>query len=153
MSKSIEFATAKLAKEKGFDVPCRGHIHCSHYHLVKNNIIPRDVPTHDKEMFAPIKDWNNYLKPALDTNTSLPTQEELSIWLREKHRIHVSANPWKDEGGYGITTLPEEGFQVLYEGNVVDVNDDWAITTTSSFCKSHEDCLEAALVEGLKLIE
>ena len=41
----ISFETARLAREKGFNIPCRAKINCSHYHFVENNIIPKNIGT------------------------------------------------------------------------------------------------------------
>jgi len=87
----VSFETAKLAKEKKFNYPCRGKIECSHYHFIKNNIIPSNISTSNKEMFAPIKNWNIDIKTnrgQFDRYTSLPTQSLLQKWLREVHNIH-----------------------------------------------------------------
>jgi hypothetical protein len=80
------FEQSKWLKEKGFDVKTRGRIHVSHWHLVKNNIIPSNVNTFHNDMFAPIDNWNK-------DNThymSLPEQWQVVEWLRINHGIWVS---------------------------------------------------------------
>lgn len=133
----ISFETAVLAREKGFNVPCRGRIHCSHYHFVKNNIIPANVPIADNEMFAPKCDWNNLEE--CDPNrsnstlkglyTSIPTQSLLQKWLREKYKIHIYVQPTLS---FDKWTLNHNFYQTY---------------------NTYEETLEAGLIEALKLIK
>ena len=96
----VDYKTAVLLKEKGFDLPCRGRIHCSHFHLVKNNIIPKNVPTYFNDLFAPIRDWNNtnHADPNDKNGTltglylSLPTIAETIMWIYDKHQIWVEVS-------------------------------------------------------------
>jgi len=138
MGELIKFETAKLAKEKGFDIDVNHFI--SQYGkdggIVFSESVDYDNYNH--------KNWNNDNRVNL---FSAPTQSELQKWLRDKYRIHVSANPWKDEIPNSI-----EGFQVLYEGNIIDVNNDWRTVCDFSYYKSYEECLEELFLEALKLI-
>ena len=73
----ISFETAKLAKEKGFDIPVI---------YVFDDIDGTLTASYVKNVF----DLLNY-------NTSIhkcsrPTQSLLQKWLREKHKIHISIN-------------------------------------------------------------
>lgn len=136
MSKSIEFATAKLAKEKGFDVVTSGGFGFSLYNEAGEKISSCA-----------------YFEKERETCFLRPYQEDLAKWLREKHRIHVSVNPWKDEmNDADAKEIPEEGFQVLYEGNIIDINNNWNSFYNYSYYHFYEECLEALLIEGLKLI-
>lgn len=91
------FEVSKLLKEKGFDVPCRGHIHCSHYHLVKNNVISDRIPTSVNEMFAPVKNWNGLTEPSPNKNgdtltglnTSIPSHALAIKWIRENFKYNI----------------------------------------------------------------
>jgi hypothetical protein len=137
MSKSIEFNTAKLAKEKGFSEIAQSGFGFSLYNQEGQKVSSTCYFSKEKEDF--------FLRP---------TQSELKKWLREEHRIHVSANPWKDEmSDSDSSETPKEGFQILYEGNIVDVNDDWNIFAAYSYHHSYEDCLELQLLTALNLIK
>ena len=134
MGKSIEFTTAKLAKQKGF-------------------ILPLDTNRSYFNNSGSIHPYNWYKSDELYDYTDAPTQDELKTWLREKRRIHVSVNPWKDEmDDADPEEIPEEGFQILYEGNIIDVNDDWRTVYDFSYYNDYYECLENLLVEALKLI-
>ena len=138
----VTFETAKLAKEKGFNWKCRGKVHCSHYHLIKNNIIPSNIPTSHDDMFAPLKDWNNHLKPKLDTETSLPTQSLLQKWLREVHNIYISIFVSKYTG-----KVVKEYSILIRNFNINDgeksLHEQFLI---------HDEALEYGLQQALKLI-
>jgi len=135
MGKLVEFNTAKLAKEKGFDLDVY------------------DAFVDEMPYRCPLTEQFNRIDFPLKA-ISRPTQSELQAWLREKHRVHVSANPWRDDMHDAYKEeIPEEGFQILYEGNVVDVNDDWNTFSDFSYYHSHEECLEDVLIEGLKLLK
>lgn len=140
----ISFKTAKLAKEKGFDWKCRGRIHCSHYHLVKDNIIPINVGTNNNEIFAPFKNHNKHFENGTQTYTSLPTQSLLQKWLREVHNIHFEIKPIFDVPDnlkpYHISILKNpsgKGFEFKIVGTF----------------DTYEETLEIGLQKALKLIK
>ncbi len=136
----ITFETAKLAKERGFNISCRAKIHCSHYHFIVDNIIPNNLRTDAKEMFAPIKDWNSKqvtTRGNLDLYTSLPTQSLLQKWLRETHKIYVYCTPKP------ITRI--SGKQSIKWANNISIRKNKMSTT-------YETALEIGLQEALKLI-
>lgn len=137
MTQSVEFATAKLAKEKRYDEVTTGRLGFSLYNEEGQKITSCA-----------------YFERERNTCFLRPTQEELQTWLREKHRIHLSVSPWKDEMNDAEPEAnPKESFQVLYEGNVIDVDDDWNTFSDFSYHHSYEECLEALLIEGLNLIK
>jgi hypothetical protein len=135
MERIIEFNTAKLAKEKGFNI--QDELVGSHHYFYKS----------DKSLIS----GDNFAKQLL---YHAPTQSVLQTWLRDNFRIHVSVNPWKDEMSYvNSDEVPNEGFQVLYEGNVINIDDDWNTFSNFSHYTSYEECLENLLIEALKLIQ
>jgi len=85
MNTLVNFELAKLLKEKGFDVKVRGRIHVSHWHLVKDNIIPSNVNIYYTDMFAPLSNWNDGTQHFM----SIPTIAEVVMWLYEKHGIWI----------------------------------------------------------------
>lgn len=74
----ISYITAKLAKEKGFDVPVDTYL------TEKNKDVNRKL-----KMRAPLYNFNQ-----LDNIFSRPTQSLLQRWLREVHNIDVYCIPW-----------------------------------------------------------
>ena len=70
LNKPVDFSTAKLLKEKGFDRPC--------YHYYYNNKL--DSSSKDN--------WNTL------TGYSAPTIAEVVMWLYEKHGIWITSEPF-----------------------------------------------------------
>ena len=89
----ITFETAKLAKEKGFDTPCRNSF------LWDKRSAVWKFPINANEM-----------KLGDESNFNRPTQSLLQRWLREIHSIDVWAFPIKDltfKSGKSYTYLIE----------------------------------------------
>ena len=129
----ISFETAKLAKEKGFNVPVRSMYLDSELFLDKNTKGNYNDPNW-------VSSWRT--SPTHDT-LSAPTQSLLQKWLREVHRIDIYCYPNYDKKG--VT------FQVnLYTDPYVKFKD------TNHFYKggykTYEEALEEGLYEALKLI-
>lgn len=122
----ITFDTAKLAKEKGFNVKCICHL-TGKAHIPIN--ISYDVDNHHT---VKIIDWNNS-----DTNISVPTQSLLQRWLREVHGIVVFIAPM-------IPHCDSFGVTIYYENGHVE--------KSLGFRPTWEEMLEAGLYEALKLI-
>lgn len=79
----INFDTAKLAKEKGFDL------------LVNRTYNKTEKLDPFDEYDASLcnyNEWNNF--------TSAPTQSLLQKWLREKYRKHIDVNPFYYKGDF-----------------------------------------------------
>jgi hypothetical protein len=68
----ISFETAKLAKEKGFNIPV-------HAMYIKKRNNPLNYPEPEESMY----NWNSR------AGYSAPTQSLLQKWLREEHNIHI----------------------------------------------------------------
>ena len=124
----ISFETAKLAKEKGFDIHCRFY--------------------YDEEMLSiyenedfPYNSWNE--------NLFAPTQSLLQKWLRELHGvdIHITRNkPSYREYRVEIYKVDNTPNYIYFQ-----INEE-----NSKFCKwfdDYEEALEASLLEALKLIK
>jgi len=100
MNTPVNFELAKLLKEKGFDVKVRGRIHVSHWHLVKDNIIPSNVNIYYTDMFAPLGNWNDGIQHFM----SIPTIAEVIMWLYEKHELWIIVGFSGDETCYSMVT-------------------------------------------------
>jgi len=125
----IVFETAKLAKEKGFNLKC--------YHRV--SFIWQDKPTH-------------YLGNYLDTNSenvdgmySAPTQSLLQRWLREIHNIDVFINR---DGMF-----KKESYCIFIHDNIKDISRLRPLDNdVFSGYFTYEEALEKGLQEALKLL-
>jgi hypothetical protein len=124
----ISLDTAKLAKEKGFDLPCR-----TFYNEGSGLRLQSDT----------------LLRTGKDVFYEVPTQSLLQKWLRDVHGWHILVIPvvtmgytfkimkvWKKDfdPNVEIETPPYSGV------NAYDYSD-------------YEEALEAGLIEGLKLLE
>ena len=121
----VSFETAKLAKEKGFNEPCR------HYYLngakeVNNETImiydlPYPYNSTDKNYFA------------------APTQSLLARWLREKHKLFIE--------------VTIDSIRLIREGDSKIVNLKNAdYTNNKEEFRSYEEAMEAGLQDALKLL-
>jgi hypothetical protein len=124
----INFETAKLAKEKGYNEVCRSHFEedGAAYDSYGNPFKPNDEQPHEI-LFA------------------RPTQTTLQRWLREKHKIIVIISFYNDG---------EEWEDTEY---MVEVSEFKHFKTHDSFVKSnftsYEQALEIGLQAALKLIK
>lgn len=123
----ISFETAKLAKEKGFDVPtwdyfCPQGEHCN---LSRNN-------------------WNSLNEPY--HHTSRPTQSLLQKWLREVHNIIVETKV------FDMGWLKKDKFAYDYRIYNKSYKDKDIYTSINEY-STYEEALEKGLLEALKLIK
>ncbi len=129
----ITFETAKLAKEKGFDIPCR-------YSVTKEN---------GQEEYEDSIHWTgddftveSMLEAKGNTGEDhflAPTQSLLQKWLREVYNIIIYVKPGFDNLG-----KEEEYYWNIKIRNKIFIKD-------GGF-KTHEEALEIGLQEALKLI-
>lgn len=158
----VSFEVAKLAKEKGFNWKCRGYIHNSHFHFVKDNVIPNNIPIHHSEIFSVIEDHNNRdsveyhninpkCKEKVYDRLSLPTQSLLQRWLREIHRIHICIDLMDNSCEfYYYFTLTIINIREFHDEDMMDQ----AVTRLNHLkFNTYEEALEEALLNALKLIE
>jgi hypothetical protein len=91
LNKVVDFSTAKLLKEKGFDEPC------SHYYINDFQNFKHDGKLYKTSL---PNDWdnNNILQFVKRTNQphlcNTPTISESIMWLYEKHGIWIVA--WRN---------------------------------------------------------
>jgi hypothetical protein len=108
MSKSIEFSTAKLAKEKGFDKIQQSGLGFSMYNSIGDKITSSVYFEKEKKYC--------FLRP---------TQTDLQKWLRERHKLHCCVSPYENKN------------ELLYEGTVVEESD-WSIHPLSGYDSHEE---------------
>ena len=121
----ISFETAKLAKEKGYNIT-----NIFSYDETSGIMLPKD-PTYPG--------WHCY---ALEGVCPAPTQSLLQKWLREKHNIHIEIEIASDEELNIIQPYVYQ-WDFYKNGN---------ITIGREFYDSYEEALEVGLLEALKLI-
>lgn len=137
----ISFETAKLAKEKGFNLFVNAW-----YNL--NEVVIQ----HGKYENVSFKDWNNFSDPigrkkGTDgkNSYSAPTQSLLQRWLREMHKINIDIYSDTNKHRYYLSVIN------AYQNN--DFN--CTIKDNDGFIKmfqTYEEALEKGLQEALKLL-
>ncbi len=127
----INFETAKLAREKGFNIPT-----ISYYNPKGRSEESEGYMTERLEC----SNWNNgqgsYPTHAKDVECSAPTQSLLQKWLREVHNIYINVNTDNNK---------------LF---CVDINEEYFYDCArTEWYKTYEEALEIGLQEALKLIK
>lgn len=134
----INFETAKLAKEKGFDWNCNNYTSKRDGNYFSSTTI-----------LVGYKNWNEIYE-----TWSIPTQSLLHRWLREIHNIDVVIAPERYKNGvnylvqaqkFDLTSDPETNLNFCIEGSYW-FNDNHEYPT-------YEDAMEKGLEEALKLIK
>jgi len=136
----VSFETAKLAKEKGFDVDVRSFY--TEYHKTNKSDNPAFCTKEGEIEVESGYFVNNGIGELSNENYTCyarPTQSLLRRWLFEKHNIDVL--PFKT---YSKSRLGE-----CYE---CKYNDGGLILTTNFDSETYEDGLEKGLQEALKLL-
>lgn len=149
----ISFETAKLAKEKRFDLSVMYH-----YWLEESNWILKpnyqtvrgvDIFTTGEAIKIDIEELTtNYDTPGNpDIFRAAPTQSLLAKWLREVHGLYVDAHPSHTDNKLFKTTFVVEVVHLhklkFYSG--AEQNKD--------YFESYEEALEEGLFSALKLIK
>lgn len=123
----VTLETAKLAKEKGFNI--------------FTDVCFANTPNSDNKQYKKIKLHHSHSVGSVDSFGNMltivayaPTQSLLAKWLREKHNIHLIAYKNINIDGYDWCYITTDG-----------------ITNINSY-KTYEEALEAGLQEALKLI-
>lgn len=132
----VSFDTAKLLKEAGFNVPCRGiyrayRIGISVFHEYNRKSAKDDLCRNAVDGFQ-----YEYLAP---------TQALAARWLREVHRIVVD-----------VTFIPPlTGGDVwrYFIGNMDDMVWNGDYVPSDEFYRTYEKAIEAGLQEAIKLIK
>ena len=119
----ISFETAKLAKEKGFNIPVHGM-------YVEKGYEPQNYPEPNESAY----NWNSR------SGYSAPTQSLLQKWLREKHNIHFVIKIFYDSKLHKTT----------YTADPIELGQ--GRTKRILPQDTYEEALEAGLIEALKLI-
>jgi len=126
----VSFKTAKLAKEKGFELNS-----CSYYELLKEGQLRwKFIDEED--------DSGTWVNEDPKNRIAAPTQSLLQKWLREAHNIYIEIEHWHNEKegfvkcGYKVYTKHKNTGPYIYNNKII----------------TYEDVLEKGLQEALKLI-
>jgi hypothetical protein len=141
----ISFETAKLAKEKGFNVYVE-HMQTYFSHEMWDKYLYPNSDVGDfqySETAKRTKDIGfalneNYPVPFYEPYYMCPTQSFLQKWLREVHNYHIEIHQ--------IPIHPTYNFAIVWIFNGVHCK-------TGDGYKTYEEALEAGLVETLNLIK
>lgn len=131
----VSFDTAKLAKEKYFDISCKkvydtlGKLWNSYYATMNNNNVDRGA------------------------ECTAPTQSLLQKWLREVHNISI----WASTGWYMSKLIYEVEISYIdKDGKFKEITpilpNYSSLEYRDTYSDSYEEALEIGLQEGLKLI-
>ena len=141
----ITFEIAKLAKEKGFNIPVANFYNTGKKHYVSTGYEYQS----DRDA---ISDWNDgkgsYPTRAEEVECSAPTQALLQKWLREVHGINIfmtfkpNIKKW-DFIPYSMDMNAKEYIKYNYE---------YTTQNNQRRFNTYEEALEIGLQEALKLI-
>lgn len=132
----VSFETAKLLKEAGFDLSCRGVYitdRTGHY----------EFREYDNKQTTDDLCWST--EDGFHFEYLAPTQALAARWLREVHRIVVDATfiPPSTDGNAWIYFIGEMD-DMVWSGDYVP---------SDEFYETYEEALEAGLQEAIKLIK
>ena len=134
----ISLETAMLAKEKGFNIK-------TYYSWVQPVVTKRGTSIKEERDYQIEKtdSYNSFTEITYpNEDYYAPTQSFLQKWLRERHEIQMSLEP----------------FLNVFECNIaqVEIINDHEVriskTINSGKCKTYEEALEKGLEAGLNLI-
>ncbi len=144
----ISFETAKLVKEKGFDVPVRYGVYGIKMKLTEDHGNGRNPQQRDVN-------WNAKTKQQKHSQaTSIPTQSLLQKWLRDVYDIKLCISyTCIDDSEYAYIwdiTIPTEKGR---KKDSWDFNEKMDSFSRLSWWDTYEEALEEGLKEALKLIK
>ena len=151
----ITFETAKLAKQKGFNIEA-----LNFYTKPKSKMF--GIDEHGRSYSAhntPKKLYTIGKDAALNIESvyPAPTQSLLQKWLREVHNCFIDILPHRDGDSKNKQWKNKEDVfwtvEVDYYGKNFEIKLTNNADFTQHFNKSYEEALEIALFEALKLIK
>ena len=126
----VSFDTAKLLKEAGFKVPCRGV-------YVTDRTGYYEFREYDNKQTTDDLCWDT--EDGFQYEYLAPTQALAARWLREVHKLHVFADCDTFSGFYAYTIRRTYNVDEIKVSNLQ--------------YPSYEQALEAGLQEAIKLIK
>ena len=135
----VNFETAKLAKEKGFNISCDWKI----APCVKEFLFYQRYPNNSEYTYNPDEDSEAIgYEERYNRLVNQPTQSLLQKWMREKHGIFVE-----------VTTDLNVGILFTYRISKLEKYCVYHHDLKTTFYDSYEQALEEGLQEALKLIK
>lgn len=138
----VSFDTAKMLKEAGFNVPCRGV-------YVTDRTGYYEFREYDNKQTTDDLCWDT--EDGFQYEYLAPTQALVARWLREVYGLHVMINPYYDcsvdADGEIVGKRMYWGYMILYAatGNLAEYNDERF--------DNYEQAFEAGLRRVIKLIK
>jgi hypothetical protein len=127
----ILFETAKLARDKGFKIPCDGRYYWDHKWQLS--------------LMGAVKCTNNSdLKDRSNVSYCAPTQSLIQKWLRDEHRIYVTVSSIED----GEAILFD--YSIKQKAQIFGFSD---IQSKLQEFKTYEEALETGIIKALNLIK
>lgn len=127
----IKLETAKLARDKGFKVPCDGRYFWDYKWKLS--------------LKGAVKCSNNSdMKDGSYVSYCAPTQSLIQKWLRDEHRIYVTVS------------YIEDGENILFDYSIKQKAQIFGfseIQTKLEEFKTYEEALEAGIIKALNLIK
>ena len=132
----VSFDTAKMLKEAGFNIPCRGI-------YVTDRTGYYEFREYDNKQTADDLCWNT--EDGFQYEYLAPTQALVARWLREVHRISVDA----------AFMAPSTNIDVwqYFIGKMDDMIWPGDFETSERTYATYEEAMEAGLQEAVKLIK
>lgn len=127
----VTFETAKLAKEKGFNLPISSERH--YFVSYGTSIQPY-------KWFPP-----EYFVDYIDA----PTQSLLQKWLREEHKLEITLTYYSNESVKNWGDMIKGNYYIGVTDERDSDNPKWPF---DGYFNSYEEALEIGLQEALKLI-
>jgi len=139
--KLIEFETAKLANEKGFDIECL-HFYSkpkSKMFGIDEHRRPYPIKNTPKKLYT----CREYAALNIESVYTAPTQSILQKWLRKVHNIDVFA--------LAYTRMDDDGLRS--KKYIWMIYDKFSSTKYNLLWDTFEEALEDGLLNALKLIK
>lgn len=140
----ISFETAKLAKEKGFNIRIQHTVNGQNcLYFLDTGEVPKMINTNQ------IDNWNDDKK--FQHVCSAPTQSLLQKWLREIHKIHIEIDFYDNARTYHFEYRVITSKNRDY--NDLDMIDSAKRHYNAKKFNTYEKALEQGLYQALKLIK
>ena len=134
MEELVNYTTAKLAQEKGFDIPTQDKYQFINWeHPEMGTILNQG-----ERRFGGVSNWNHScFQDMYRQYVSAPTQSQLQKWIREENSIHITIEiDYFDKWHFIILKIKSK--HICSKSKIV--------------YNTYEKALEAALEESRKLI-
>ena len=153
MEDLISIKTAKLAQEKGFNIPTL-FFYFKSYNAGLEYILVNEL----QSQFGKIIQSENHNNASwILSRVSAPTQSLLQKWLREVHNCFIDILPHRDGDSKNKQWKNKEDVFWTVEVDYYGKNFEIELTDDSDFTqhfnKTYEEALEIGLYQALKLIK